>query len=85
MRRLVCLILLAFAFVPNGRTLLAQQQTGTVTGRVLDATAQRPLADVQVSVVGTQRGAVTNANGEYRRARVRCARSASATRPSRSR
>jgi TonB-linked SusC/RagA family outer membrane protein len=66
MTRLVCLIMLGVAFAPNARPLRAQQATGTVTGRVLDAAAQRPLPDVQVSVVGTQRGGVTNENGEYR-------------------
>ena len=65
MKRLVCLIVLAVAFVPNARRLSAQQ-VGTVTGRVIDASTQRPLADVQVSIVGTQRGAITNENGEYR-------------------
>jgi TonB-linked SusC/RagA family outer membrane protein len=57
--------MLAFVFVPNARTLSAQQ-TGTITGRVLDAGVQRPLADVQVTVVGSQRGGLTNENGEYR-------------------
>src|SRR5262245_56708461 len=67
MRRVVCLILLAIPFVPNARTLPAQQAPqGTVTGRVVDASSQRPLADAQVSIVGTQRGAVTNENGEFR-------------------
>jgi TonB-linked SusC/RagA family outer membrane protein len=41
-----------------------------VTGRVLDAAVQRPLADVQVTIVATQRGAVTNENGEFRIASV---------------
>lgn len=38
---------------------------GTITGRVTDAAAQRPLSDVQVRVVGTPRGALTDANGVY--------------------
>ena len=68
MRRLVCLIALTVVtvcFPPNARRLAAQQ-TGTITGRVVDAAAQRPLADVQVTVVGTQRGGTTNENGEFR-------------------
>ena len=40
--------------------------TGIVTGRVVEASSQRPLPDVQVSVVGTQRGAITNDQGDYR-------------------
>ena len=38
--------------------------TGTVTGRIIEAASQRPLPDVQVSVVGTQRGAITNDQGD---------------------
>jgi TonB-dependent starch-binding outer membrane protein SusC len=43
----------------------AAQQTGTVRGRVTDAGSQRPVADVQVTVVGTSFGALTGQNGEY--------------------
>ncbi|MDF2774908.1 MAG: putative outer membrane protein, partial [Geminicoccaceae bacterium] len=47
--------------------LAAQQPTqGTISGRAVEAATQRPLPDVQVSVVGTQRGAITNEQGEYR-------------------
>jgi len=42
------------------------QQTGTVTGRVTEVGTQRPLSDVQIRVVGTQRGAITNDQGDYR-------------------
>lgn len=44
----------------------AQQTSGTVTGTVVDQANRRPLPDVQVQVVGTQRGAVTDQNGRYR-------------------
>jgi TonB-linked SusC/RagA family outer membrane protein len=40
--------------------------TGTITGRIVELSSQRPLSDVQVRVLGTQRGAVTNDRGEYR-------------------
>jgi len=43
-----------------------QPTTGTITGRVVEAATQRPLPDAQVSVVGTQRGALTNEQGDYR-------------------
>jgi TonB-linked SusC/RagA family outer membrane protein len=39
-------------------------QGGTVTGRVVDAN-QRPLSDVQVGIVGTTRGALTNQQGAF--------------------
>ena len=47
----------------------AQQQeagTGIVSGRIVEASSQRPLADVQVRIIGTQRGALTNDQGDYR-------------------
>jgi len=40
--------------------------TATITGKVVEASTQRPLSDVQVLVVGTQRGALTNDQGDYR-------------------
>ncbi|MGH7576672.1 MAG: SusC/RagA family TonB-linked outer membrane protein [Longimicrobiales bacterium] len=45
--------------------LAAQQPTGSVSGRVVAAGTLRPLGDVQVSVVGTGRGATTNADGRF--------------------
>jgi len=44
---------------------LHAQDAGTISGRVTAASNQRPLAGVQVAVVGTQRRTVTNASGEY--------------------
>ncbi len=41
------------------------QQRGTVRGRVTDSTGTRPVADAQVTVVGSQLGALTNAAGDY--------------------
>jgi TonB-dependent SusC/RagA subfamily outer membrane receptor len=43
----------------------AQQPTGTVSGRVTDASIGRGLPDVQVLITGTRIGAVTGPNGEY--------------------
>ena len=51
------------------QAVVAQQgapATGTVTGRIIEQSTQRPLSDVQVTVVGTQRGALTNEQGDYR-------------------
>jgi TonB-dependent SusC/RagA subfamily outer membrane receptor len=45
--------------------LLAQQGTGTIRGRVIDANSGRPTATVQVYVPGTGRGALSNATGEF--------------------
>ena len=43
----------------------AQAPTGTITGRVVDATSQQGVADVSVVVDGTRRGAVTAADGSF--------------------
>lgn len=39
--------------------------TGTITGRVVDAGTQQPVADVSVFVEGTRRGAVSGADGTF--------------------
>jgi len=44
----------------------AQAQENTVAGQVVDATNARPLAGAQVSVPGTQVGALADANGRFR-------------------
>lgn len=64
MRRVVKFAAAAFAvlLLPVG---LAAQGTGSVTGVVTDQASQRPVQDVQVSVTGTQRGALTDAQGRY--------------------
>jgi TonB-linked SusC/RagA family outer membrane protein len=46
--------------------LSARQATGTVQGRAIDGSTNRPLAGVQISVTGTQRGTITGADGTYR-------------------
>src|SRR5689334_12656791 len=43
----------------------AAQGSGTVRGRVTEAGSQRPVGDVQVTVVGTGFGALTGQNGDY--------------------
>ncbi|MDQ6635741.1 MAG: carboxypeptidase-like regulatory domain-containing protein, partial [Gemmatimonadota bacterium] len=53
-----------------GRGAGAQQATGTVTGRVTDADARRPVPSAQVFVVGTAIGTRTDADGNYRLAGV---------------
>ena len=43
----------------------AQAPTGIISGRVVDAASQQPVADVAVVVEGTRRGAVTGADGTF--------------------
>ena len=45
---------------------VAQQPTGTITGRVIDRATQQPVIGATVRVVGTTRGAQTSDQGTYR-------------------
>jgi len=47
-------------------TAFAQGAVGTVSGTVRDRTTNQPLPGVQIRVVGTERGAMTDASGSYR-------------------
>ena len=64
MRRLVQYAATTFALLllPS---LATAQAGGTVSGRVLDASSQAPIAGAQVVVAGTQVGALTTAEGRY--------------------
>ena len=44
---------------------LVAQQSGTVRGRVTEAGSQRPVSDVQVTIVGTGYGALTGQSGDF--------------------
>jgi TonB-linked SusC/RagA family outer membrane protein len=44
---------------------LDAQATGTVRGRVVESGSQQPVSDVQVTIVGTTLGAITNASGDF--------------------
>lgn len=57
-------LMAVLAFFAPARSI-AGQQTGVVRGRVTEAGSQRPVADVQVTVVGTGYGALTGQNGDY--------------------
>lgn len=59
-----CALLSALAIL-SPILLTAQTATGTISGRITDASLGRGLPDVQVIVTGTRIGAVTAANGEY--------------------
>jgi TonB-dependent SusC/RagA subfamily outer membrane receptor len=54
--------LAAFAVRPLGAQAAS---TGIVRGTVVEASTLRPVPDVQVTVVGSRIGGVTNANGEF--------------------
>jgi TonB-linked SusC/RagA family outer membrane protein len=58
------LVALVLGALPLGAAAVAQG-TGTVQGRVVDATNLSPLAGAQVIVVGTQLGALADPNGHY--------------------
>lgn len=51
---------------PPGLVRAQQTGTGTVAGQVIDSATKRPLTDVQVIVVGTQRGQRTDETGHFR-------------------
>jgi len=57
-------LLLVLAIV-SPFALAAQQATGTVSGRVTDASVGRGLPDVAVLVTGSRLGTLTGPNGEY--------------------
>jgi TonB-linked SusC/RagA family outer membrane protein len=63
MKKLLTLVIAAViaAFVP--KELSAQD--AAITGQVVDRNSQLPLPDARVTVVGTQRGAVTDRQGRY--------------------
>lgn len=45
--------------------MVAQAQTGTVTGRVIDSTSQQPISSVAVRIDGTQLGTLTREDGSF--------------------
>jgi TonB-linked SusC/RagA family outer membrane protein len=55
----------AMALAPFGRAV-AQQNTGSIAGRVTEAGSQRPIPEAQISIVGSTRGARSDAEGRYR-------------------
>jgi TonB-linked SusC/RagA family outer membrane protein len=50
--------------------LVAQEGSGTISGRVVQTGSQQPLSDVHIIISGTQRGAQTDADGRYTIANV---------------
>ena len=60
---LITLTALALALAPSA---MAQATAGTVSGTIRERGSERPLAGVQVRVLGTQRAATSDATGGYR-------------------
>src|SRR5689334_24258496 len=65
MRFVVRRLLVAGAALALASPALAQS-TGTIVGRVIERTTNRPLGNVQIRIVGTTRGAATNDSGSFR-------------------
>lgn len=63
-RRSFCSLLLGLTALTVLPAAVAAQ-TGTVTGRVVDAASMRPLLDAQISVPGTGLGVLSNAAGRF--------------------
>ena len=64
---LLALLALAAAVAPGAG---AQQQRAAIVGRVTERGTEAPIADANVVIVGTQRGARTDRTGAYRIADV---------------
>lgn len=62
-RRGVTALALALGIIPS--LLAAQASTGTVRGRVTDASSGRGLPEAQVSIEDTRLGAVSGPNGDF--------------------
>ncbi len=63
--RRALLLLAACAALGGGASRLAAQNTGSVRGRVVEASTLRPMTGVQVTVPGTGRGALSDAAGNF--------------------
>jgi TonB-dependent starch-binding outer membrane protein SusC len=50
---------------PRNASAVSEQRVGSISGRAVDSATSRPLANVQVSVVGTRFGAATRDDGTY--------------------
>ncbi len=69
-KRRVSAVGLAAALVFGLAGTVSAQETGTVQGTVVDADALRPLSEVQITVVGTRLGTLTDDRGRFQISRV---------------
>ncbi|HEX7048882.1 MAG TPA: SusC/RagA family TonB-linked outer membrane protein [Longimicrobiales bacterium] len=60
-----CAVLTVLAVLGTAAAPLSAQGTGRISGQVVEATTQRPLAGAQVFIAGTQIGSLTDASGRY--------------------
>jgi TonB-dependent starch-binding outer membrane protein SusC len=58
-------ILIALAALVAWAAPIMAQDTATLTGQVVDETTQRPLGGVQIFIVGSSRGTLTNQQGRF--------------------
>jgi TonB-dependent starch-binding outer membrane protein SusC len=60
-RQLLCVLLSGLIWTAT----LGAQQTGTITGRVIDETTLQPVPGANIVIEGTQRGTITRADGGF--------------------
>jgi hypothetical protein len=64
-RRLLLALVVGMLWAARSSAQNPVPPTGTVTGRIVDATTQEPVSDVSVVVEGTRRGAVSGPDGTF--------------------
>jgi TonB-dependent starch-binding outer membrane protein SusC len=64
-RRLLLALVVGMLWAARSSAQNPVPPTGTITGRIVDATTQEPVSDVSVVVEGTRRGAVSGADGTF--------------------
>jgi TonB-dependent starch-binding outer membrane protein SusC len=63
--RLTLMALTAMMFVALSAAPALAQATGVIRGKLVDTITERPLSGVHVTLVGTNRGALSNAAGDF--------------------
>lgn len=58
-------LVIATALLATGYSPGVAQNTGTIQGKVVEASAQTPVAGAQITLVGTTRGVITNERGDF--------------------
>jgi iron complex outermembrane receptor protein len=69
MYRVLLLLCANLLVVPS--PIHAQEQTGAIEGRVIEATTGEPIPGANVALEGTERGAATNTDGRFRLHNIR--------------
>jgi hypothetical protein len=63
--KITAILFIPMLFLLTAAAFVLAQQTGSISGRILDSQTQLPLAGVSVHVVGTSRGANTDLDGKF--------------------